>query len=104
MKGTFTAAKSRHVLILILTVFFLTDAARSQQRWQLHASPQDKSPGTAQVLSLIGTAIPFGLMAAAFAQKDGWDGLNHIVIWFWGSAGSGLIFAIMIPFNHRQEA
>jgi hypothetical protein len=27
-----------------------------------------------------------------------------IVIWFWGSAGCGRIFAIIIPSNHREEA
>jgi quercetin dioxygenase-like cupin family protein len=29
---------------------------------------------------------------------------QRIVIWFWGSAGSGRLLAIIIPSNHREEA
>jgi acetolactate synthase-1/2/3 large subunit len=40
--------------------------------------------------------IPYDVMETRVSKR--------IVIWFWGWAGSGRIFAIIIPFNHREEA
>jgi hypothetical protein len=62
-----------------------------------------------------GVNLPFTFFALYFEEEKGRKGVRvlegpqsppftgNIVIWFWGSAGCGRIFAFIIPSNHREE-
>ncbi len=79
MKRILTRTVGRCVLTFVFIAIFLLSTGWPQGRWQLHSLPQEKSPDVAQVLSLIGTGIPVGLMIAALSHSGDWDAVGFFL-------------------------